>query len=251
MYAQSFGLIRVSSSAARVEEENVFLAATATDDSDTEGTYLIHATKPRTCKQRPRITPNLGLETGSHVEIIKHIGFYPTSFFQLQTLGNVLGKRTHNRTLCDPACGTSRRIADLLRMLHPSRIFCFDKFPDGIGVRQSDLSSKRWCHDNLKSFYSIVTSLPYRDATKTELLSNLVGLLESKYADTHIVAIKMLSAYDSCRLDSRSSLMGQVAIEIKMKPNLYPGYQKPFPWLESWFIFLRNHVGNRTVVYAG
>ena len=75
---------------------------------------------PRTFTRRPSRHPNLGLEKGIHILPNRAIGFYPTSYGQMNALSHALGTNlTCNRSVCDPACGPSRRIADLLRLLQP------------------------------------------------------------------------------------------------------------------------------------
>jgi hypothetical protein len=223
--------------------DNIQLAANGTSLSK-------HPTSRRTTRGRPIHLPNLGLEQGRHVRSCKLRNFFPTSVAHLQSLANVLGPRTHNKSVCDPACGPTRRIADLLRLLSPSRIYCFDVNPGEPGLRSSDLLDTKWCLQNLTSFYAIVTSLPYRGNGKTIMFQNLIRLLHERGSSNQCVAIKMLSSYDACRGDGRVTLLQQVSIEIKLSPTVYPGYSKPFPWVESWFVFLRNHTGMRLVYYS-
>jgi hypothetical protein len=216
-----------------------------------EGNFLSeHPSRKRTTWGRPSSVPNLGLEHGWHVRHCKSRGFYPTSLAHMTALGSVLRPLTYNRTVCDPACGPTRRVSDLLRVLAPSRIYCFEGNPRELGLRSSFLLEQEWCLANLSPFFAIVTSLPYGGNKKTIMLQNLIRLLDSPGSSTECLAIKMLSNYDSCRLDGRVQHMLRVSIEIKLSPTSYPGFSKPFPWVESWYVFLRNPTGLRTVYYS-
>jgi hypothetical protein len=80
-----------------------------------EGNYLSqHPSRKRTTWGRPISVPNLGLEHGWHVRHCKSRGFYPTSVAHMTALASVLRPLTYNRTVCDPACGPTRRVSDLL-----------------------------------------------------------------------------------------------------------------------------------------
>ena len=208
---------------------------------------------PRTFTRRPSRHPNLGLEKGIHILPNRAIGFYPTSYGQMNALSHALGTNlTCNRSVCDPACGPSRRIADLLRLLQPSRIFCMDANPslEETGVRISSLENPTWCALNLGGFDMIVTSLPYRHRRNTTMLGNIVNLLSDPTLYTFLVAVKMLTVYDSVRQDRRDLIMRSASMEIKLAPVTYPGFTKPFPWPESWFVFHKHRViGSRAVVY--
>jgi hypothetical protein len=198
--------------------------------------------KRRSGFRRPSSTPMLGLEMGAHVRCKRRLGFYPTQEPHLRALARALGTLTHNRVLCDPACGPTRRIADLLRVFQPKRILCFDAQPLDCAVNFGDLTDAKWCHRTLGPVYTIITSLPYGSSTvKTTMLRNLVSLLHSDKCETHCVAVKMLSNYDSYRLDGRNEFLGEVALEVKLPPVKYPGYSSAFPWPEAWFVFQRHH----------
>ena len=219
------------------------------DGSDLRG---ISPPPPGPFARRPSRHPNLGLEQGYHVLPQPDIGFYPTSYAQMRALSDALGTiNTVNRTVCDPACGPSRRIADLLRVLRPSRIFCMDAIPSpDTGVRISSLEDPGWCALNLRDFNMIVTSLPYRHSRNTTMLANMVNVLSDPCSYTFLVAVKMLTVYDSVRQDRRQTLMRDVAMEIKLAPITYPGFTKPFPWPESWFVFVKQRsIASRAVIY--
>ena len=203
---------------------------------------LVVPRKRRSGFRRPSSTSVLGLETGAHVRCKKRVGFYPTQEPHLRALAHALGTLPHNRVVCDPACGPTRRIADLLRVFRPKRILCFDANPVEEAVNLGDLTDAKWCYKTLGPAYTIVTSLPYGSSTvKTTMLRNLVSLLHSDKCDTHCVAVKMLSSYDSFRLDGRNEILKEVALEVKLPPIKYPGFNKAFPWPEAWFVFLRHH----------
>jgi len=215
-------------------------------------------TAPRTQRSRPRSTPNEGWEYGHHLRPDKRLGFYPTPLAHFIALSRVIGTHTHLQTLCDPAAGPTRRVADVLRVLKPSRIFLYDGLPSSSTsdepLPRSYLNDSLWCRKHLSTMYTIVTSLPYRHQDKTLFLQNLLSLLSLPGSNTHCVAVKLFTAYDGCRKDNRNILMQQASFEIKLPPTVYPTYKLPLPWSESWFVFLRHpmatSLGTRLVSYG-